>query len=81
VPDLLLPLADFFPHSPGPYAALMMVGFAIGILGHLFKVKWLVLSGVILIFLGALLFPLAAANLTHQSGPPPIEEIRGDSGP
>ena len=23
------------PHSPGPYIALMLIGFAIGILGHL----------------------------------------------
>jgi len=79
VPDLLLPLADFFPHSPGPYIALMLAGFAIGILGHLFKVKWMIASGVILIFLGALLFPLAA-NLTTENRPPPIEESRGDSG-
>ena len=28
-----------FPHSPGPYIALMLVGFAIGILGHLFEVR------------------------------------------
>jgi hypothetical protein len=80
VPDLATPLADLFPHSPGPYIALMLAGFAIGIAGHVFKVKWLVASGVILIFLGALLFPLAA-NLTTDNRPPPIEESRGDSGP
>lgn len=79
MPDLLPPLADVFPHSPGPYIALMLAGFAIGILGHLFKVKWMIASGVILIFLGALLFPLAA-NLTTENRPPPIEESRGDSG-
>jgi hypothetical protein len=78
--DLTPPLADLFPHSPGPYIALMLVGFAIGILGHVFKVKLLIVSGVILIFLGALLFPLAA-NLTSSNRPPPIEESRGDSGP
>jgi hypothetical protein len=78
--DLATPLADLFPHSPGPYIALMLAGFAIGTLGHVFRVKWLVASGVALIFLGALLFPLAA-NLTTQNRPPPIEESRGDSGP
>jgi hypothetical protein len=78
--DLALPLADLFPHSPGPYIALMLIGFAIGILGHLTRAKWLIASGVILIFLGALLFPLAA-NLTSDNRPPPIEENRtGDSG-
>jgi uncharacterized membrane protein len=80
VSDLLPPLADLFPHSPGLYIALMLAGFAIGILGHLSKAKWLIASGVILIFLGALLFPLAA-NLTTQNRPAPIDESRGDSGP
>ena len=77
--DLALPIADLFPQTAGPYIALMLAGFAIGIVGHVFRVKWLVASGVILIFLGALLFPLAA-NLTTDDRPPPIEESRGDSG-
>jgi hypothetical protein len=77
--DPATPLADLFPHSPGPYVALMLAGFAIGILGHLAKAKWLIAAGVILIFLGALLFPLAA-NLTTDNRPPPIDESRGDSG-
>jgi hypothetical protein len=57
----------------------MLAGFVIGILGHLTRARWLVAAGVILIFLGALLFPLAA-NLTTQNRPAPIEESRGDSG-
>jgi hypothetical protein len=78
--DLVLPLADLFPHSPGPYIALMLAGFVIGILGHLTRAKWLIAAGVMLIFLGALLFPLAA-NLTTENRPPPIEESRsGDAG-
>jgi hypothetical protein len=77
--DLTPPLAELFPHSPGPYIALMLAGFVIGILGHVFRVKWLIAAGVALIFLGALLFPLAA-NLTTKNRPPPIEESRGDSG-
>jgi hypothetical protein len=77
--DLALPFADLLPQSAGPYVALMLAGFAIGILGHLTKAKWLIATGVILIFLGALLFPLAA-NLTSDNRPPPIEESRGDSG-
>ncbi len=75
----LTPLADLFPRSPGPYVVLMLSGFAIGILGHLTRTRWLVAAGVILIFLGVLLFPLAA-NLTTQNRPPPIEESRGDAG-
>jgi MFS family permease len=77
---LALPLADLLPQGPGPYIALMLAGFAIGILGHLSGAKWLVAAGVILIFFGALLFPLAA-NLTSDNRPPPIEESRrGDTG-
>lgn len=77
--DPTLPLAGLFPRGPGPYVALMLAGFAIGIVGHVFRVKWLIAAGVALIFLGALLFPLAA-NLTTENRPPPIEESRGDSG-
>ncbi len=80
MPDLLLPLADLFPRSAGPYIALMLAGFAIGILGHVFRSKGMVIAGVVLIFLGALLFPLAA-NLTTDNRPPPVEESRGDAGP
>jgi hypothetical protein len=78
--DLSLPLAELFPHSPGPYVALMLAGFAIGIVGHVFRARWMIIAGVILIFLGALLFPLAA-NLTTGNRPPPIDESRGDAGP
>jgi hypothetical protein len=77
--DLALPLAALLPHSPGPYIALMLIGFVVGILGHLAGVRWLVAAGVVLIALGALLLPLAA-NLSTRHRPPPIEESRGDAG-
>lgn len=76
---LAIPLAELFPRSPGPYIALMLIGFAVGILGHLSRTRVLVAVGIILIFLGALLFPLAA-NLTTENRPAPIEETRGDFG-
>jgi hypothetical protein len=79
VPDLAPPLFGLLPHSPTPYIALMLIGFAVGILGHLTKLRWLVAAGVALIFLGALLFPLLA-NVTSENRPPPIEESGGDSG-
>jgi len=77
--DLLAPCAALLPHSPTPYIAMMLVGFAIGILGHLARARWLIAAGVALIFLGALLFPFLA-NVTSEDRPPPIEESRGDSG-
>lgn len=64
--DLALPIASLLPESAGPYIALMMIGFAFGILGHLSSARWLVAAGVILIFLGVFLFPLAV-NFTEES--------------
>jgi len=71
VPDLALSLAALLPHSAGPYVALMLIGFATGILGHMTSTRWLIAAGVILIFLGAFLFPLAL-NLT-ESTPPQLQ--------
>jgi hypothetical protein len=68
VPDLALSLAALLPHSAGPYIALVLIGFAVGILGHLSTSRWLIVVGIILIFLGAFLFPLAL-NLTESTPP------------
>lgn len=76
--DLATPLAALLPHTPGPYLALVVAGFAIGTLGHLTRARWLVAAGVILIFLGALLFPF----FVHVGGynpQPPNEAIPVES--
>jgi hypothetical protein len=67
------PLLALLPHSPGPYIALMLIGFGVGIFGHLIGARLLVAVGIVLIFLGALLFPFLA-NVTSENKPPPIEE-------
>lgn len=74
MPDFALSLATLLPHSAAPYIALVAIGFVVGILGHLSASRWLVAIGVILIFLGAFLFPLAL-NLT-ESTPPQVERRR-----
>ncbi len=74
MPDFAISLAALLPHSATPYLVLIGLGFAIGILGHLSGSRWLVAGGVILIFLGAFLFPLAL-SLT-ESTPPQIENRR-----
>lgn len=79
MPDLGPLPAALLTHSPGPYIALMLAGFVVGMLGHLTRTRWLIAAGVVLISLGALLLPLAA-NLTTSDRPPAIEESRGDSG-
>ena len=70
--DLVPPLASLLPTSAGPYIALMLIGFAIGILGHLSSSRALVAAGVILIALGALLLPLAL-DLSTDKDPPAVE--------
>ncbi len=74
VPELALSLLALLPQSGTPYIALVLAGFAIGILGHLAGSMRLVAAGVILIFLGAFLLPLAL-NLT-ESTPPQVENAR-----
>jgi sulfite exporter TauE/SafE len=67
-------LASLLPHSAGPYIALVLIGFAVGILGHLSASRWLVAAGIVLIVLGAFLFPLAL-NLTEPT-PPQLERLK-----
>jgi len=74
VPDFAFSLAALLPHSATPYLLLIAFGFASGILGHLSGSRWLVAIGVILVALGAFLFPLAL-NLS-ESSPPQIENRR-----
>jgi hypothetical protein len=74
VPDLAIVVASLLPHSVGPYIAIALAGFAVGILGHLAGARWLVAAGVALICLGALLLPLAL-NLSEGT-PPQIENAR-----
>ena len=74
---LLLPSAAL-PHSPGAYIAIVLVGFAIGTLGHLFKVRWLVAIGIALIVIGALLLPFAAGIPSDEKSPPGGEALEGE---
>jgi tellurite resistance protein TehA-like permease len=60
VPDLVLTPAALLPQSVTPYVTLMLVGFGVGIFGHLAGARWLVAAGIILIGLGAFLLPFAA---------------------
>ena len=44
---------------PGPFIALMVVGFLIGVAGHLTSSRTLVATGIGMIFLATLLLPVA----------------------
>jgi hypothetical protein len=61
-------LAEVLPRSLGPYLALTFIGFVVGVAGHVVKSRWLVAIGVMLIFLGTLLFPLAL-NVIEEDRP------------
>jgi hypothetical protein len=77
--DLVAPVADFLPRSIGPYVSLMLVGFVLGIFGHMAKSRWVVAIGVMLIFLATLVFPLARIatedNPPHRQQPQQLPEI------
>ena len=47
-----------FGSDPKPYVAMMLLGFVVGILGHVVKSRTAVALGIGLIFLGTLILPL-----------------------
>jgi hypothetical protein len=52
-----VPLAAFDP-SPTPFVILMAVGFVVGAVGHVYKSKTLIATGIGLIFMATLGLPL-----------------------
>ena len=50
-------LAAFDP-SPGPFIALMALGFFVGTAGHVYKSNWAIGTGIAMIFLSTILLPL-----------------------
>jgi hypothetical protein len=68
VPDLALSLATLLPHSGAPYIALVLIGFAVAIVGYASSSRRLVIVGIVLISLGAFLFPVAL-NLGEPTPP------------
>ena len=64
----LLPLAQLLPDAIGPYMTLMLIGFAIGIGGHIFQRRFMVAIGIALVFLATVAFPIAI-NISHERPP------------
>ena len=56
-----------FGTDPRPFVALMLLGFLIGVVGHVTRTKALVALGIGLIFLATFLLPLAANVLKSGS--------------
>ena len=76
LPELLAAL----PREFGPYVSLMLLGFVLGILGHMTRSRWLVTIGLLLILIGAFLLPLLLKASTDDEPPPPPRVAAGAAG-
>jgi hypothetical protein len=47
-----------FSPAPAPFIALMAIGFAVGVAGHLYGSRPVIATGIGLVFLATLLLPL-----------------------
>jgi hypothetical protein len=56
-----------FGTDPRPFVAMMLVGFVIGVAGHVVRQRALVALGIGLVFLATFLLPLAANLLRSGS--------------
>lgn len=67
-------IADLLPNTISPYLGLMLVGFFVGAVGHVYRSKLAIGIGIALIFLATLLLPLAVIATEEEPEPtgPPI---------
>ena len=77
--SFLPPLAEILPRSIGPYIALMGVGFAVAIYGHLARARWVVVIGIMMIFLATVVFPFV--RVAGDNNPPPLDNSTLNQGP
>jgi hypothetical protein len=52
-------LERLFEDWRAPIIALAVGGFVLGVLGHLFKAKTMIVAGILLVFLAVVGFPIA----------------------
>jgi hypothetical protein len=51
--------AAVLPDDDTPYLVLMVAGFIVGILGHVFRIRFMIAVGIAMIFVATLLLPIA----------------------
>ena len=64
-----LSVAAVLPESATPYVVLTCIGFFVAIWGHGMHAKWVVATGIILIFLSVLLLPIALKVVSGEETP------------
>ena len=69
------------PEDETPYLLLMVAGFVVGVAGHVFRLRWLVAIGSLMIFLATFLLPVALTIVNEEPNPPgpevPVEPSGG----
>ena len=55
-----------FGASPTPFIVLMIMGFVIGVIGHIVRAKGLVAIGIGIVFLATFLLPLVTNVIKSQ---------------
>jgi hypothetical protein len=55
-----------FGASPTPFIVLMVMGFVIGVIGHIVRAKGLVALGIGIVFLATFLLPLVTNVIKSQ---------------
>ena len=71
---MAVPVADLLPDTIGPYLTLMLVGFFVGVFGHILRNRLVVAIGIMLVFIATLLLPLAVIA-TEEEPETPGQEI------
>ena len=60
--------ASFLPVTTGPYLVVLILGFVIGAYGHVAKLRWLVVFGILLIVAATVTFQIALRTLPSPPG-------------
>jgi hypothetical protein len=58
---ILVPAA--LPTSPGPWAAVMALGFLIGVYGHIIRSRTLILTGILIVGVVGAIFAFVVGKL------------------
>jgi hypothetical protein len=66
-----VPIAGVLPETITPYLLLMLAGFVVGTVGHIYKSKLVAGIGILMIFTATLLLPLALLATEESPQTPP----------